>query len=541
MEEKPETVLSNLLKKRLKTLGYPSLRKFHADRPGMGLSYEILRQVVYTGHVPRPETLFRILGSMQFSSSQIQKICGMHYGDYLPIPAAGTGPLPSPPPREPSAAALPAEEAQGGRGDRQRQDTDPQGSPMLEDPGEIVSRLRTCLPQIPLAGNEDFWELLHSVSRIAEQKVRRSASRQTEQPLLFAGEPEAIYQFLVRKGRIPPFLSRGEEIALSFCEGIDYRDRYAGAMLGAAVGDALGAVTQGLTARDIQELYGELSEIPGIHPPRSAPPAPESSPILSAARSLLPGGILEPGKLSEALARSVRRDDSPGLQGFARNLLERGLPWHEAGENVPESSPAALVLPLALLRAGNFRRLKLEAGIFASLSHPNAGAIAGAIAQACAVAKALHCPPGFLDVLSFPRALAPVVSGIEPERGVKPRVGRAPASVGRKLGAELPALLLRRAPVGEMQESLGNGESAHEGIPFALGCFLRSPGDFAETVLQAVRQGGDARVIGALAGALAGAYVGRDGIPERFLSRLPLRKEISGAAEALYALAAREA
>jgi ADP-ribosylglycohydrolase len=228
------------------------------------------------------------------------------------------------------------------------------------------------------------------------------------------------------------------------------------------------------------------------------------------------------------VARSVRREDSAGLHGFARNLLERGLPWHEAGENLPESAPAALVLPLALLRAGSFRRLKLEAGILASLSHPNPGAIAGAIAQACALAKALHCPPGSLDVLSFPRALSPVVTGIEPERGAKPRVGRAPATVGRRLGAELPALLLRRAPVGEMQESLGNNESAHEGVPFALGCFLRTPGNFAEAVLQAVRQGGDARVIGALTGALCGAYLGGEGIPERFLSRLPLRGEISG-------------
>ncbi len=224
----------------------------------------------------------------------------------------------------------------------------------------------------------------------------------------------------------------------------------------------------------------------------------------------------------------MRREDSAGLHGFARNLLERGLPWHEAGENLPESAPAALVLPLALLRAGSFRRLKLEAGILASLSHPNPGAIAGAIAQACALAKALHCPPGSLDVLSFPRALSPVVTGIEPERGAKPRVGRAPATVGRRLGAELPALLLRRAPVGEMQESLGNNESAHEGVPFALGCFLRTPGNFAEAVLQAVRQGGDARVIGALTGALCGAYLGGEGIPERFLSRLPLRGEISG-------------
>ncbi len=542
MGEQPENVLSNLLKKRLKTLGYPSLRRFHADRPGMGLSYEILRQVVYTGHVPRPETLFRILGSMQFSSSQIQKICGMHYGDYLPIPNGGAGSSPhsASASKEAPAAGAAVEESQGGRGDRQRQDADGQGSPLLEDPGEILSRLRSALPQIPLPGNEDFWELLQSMARIAEQKVRRGASRQAEQPLLFAGEPEAIYQFLVRKSRIPAFMSRGEDIPLSFGEGIDYRDRFLGSMLGAAVGDSLGTITQGLTSRDIQELYGDVNDIPEIHSPRGVPATPESSPLLSVARAFLPDGVLDPAKIAVAMARSVRREDPAGLQGFARNLLERALPWHEAGENLPESAPAVLVLPLALLRAGNFRRLKLEAGILASLSHPNPGAIAGAIAQAFAVAKALHCPPGFLDVLSFPRTLSPVVSGIEPERGSKPRVGRAPSTVGRKLGAELPALLLRRAPVGEMQESLGNGESAHEGIPFALGCFLRSPGDFAETVLQAVRQGGDARVIGALAGALCGAYVGREGIPERFLSRLVLRDEIARTAEALHALAARE-
>ncbi|MBP2675319.1 MAG: ADP-ribosylation/crystallin [Deltaproteobacteria bacterium] len=543
MEIEPENILSNMLKKRLKTLGYPSLRKFHADRPGLGLSYEILRQVVYTGHVPRPETLFRILGSMQFSSSQIQKICGMHYGDYLPIPATGSGSiLPASPHREPGGGASPsAEESQGGRADRQRQEADGQGVPPLEDPGEILSRLRATLPQIPLPGNEDFWELLQSMARIAEQKVRRGAARQSEQPLLFAGEPEAIYQFLVRKNRILPYMSRGEELPLAFAEGIGYRDRFLGAMLGAAVGDALGAVTQGLTQRDIQELYGDLNDIPEFHPPRSAPAAPADSPLLSVARSFLPDGFLDPGKTAEALARSVRREDSAGLLGFARNLLERGLPWHEAGENLPESAPAALILPLALLRAGNFRRLKLETGILASLSHPHPGAIAGAIAQACAVARTLHVPSGSLDVLSFPRTLAPAVSGIEPERGSKPRVGRAPATVGRKLGAELPALLLRRAPVHEMQEALGNGESAHEGIVFALGCFLRSPGDFAEAVLAAASQGGDARVIGALTGALCGAYVGSGGIPARFLSRLPLRDEVAGAAEGLYALATRDA
>jgi len=381
--------------------------------------------------------------------------------------------------------------------------------------------------------------MVESLARIAEQKVRRSAARQAEQPLLFAGEPEAIYQFLVRKNRIPPFLSRGENLTFDFVDGIDYRDRFRGALLGSAIGEVLGTVTQGLTPRDVQELFGELDALPVVASARRAA-APQESLLLAVARSLLPDGVLDPGRTAGAIARAGRRDDPPGLAGFARNLLESGLPWHEAGENAPESMPAVLVLPLAMLRAGNFRRLKLEAGILVSLTHTHPTAIAGAIAQACAVARILHTPASSLDVISFPRALPPVIAGIEPERGARPRIGRSATTVGRKLGAELPALLLRRAPVQEMQEALGNGIAAHEGIPFSLGCFLRSPGDFAEAVLPAVRHGGDARAVGAMTGALCGAYIGESGIPEHFLARLPGRRELGEAAEGLLALARGE-
>jgi len=529
MDSQADTILSNLLKKRLKTLGYPSLRKFHADRPDVALSYEVIRQVVYCGHIPRPETLYRILGSMQFSSSQVRKICGMHYGDYLPIssPVADTS----------APAPTPAGASQDLPVDRSRPESEPAPPPtLLEDPGETLSRLLSALPRIPVSGNEDFWEMVEALTKIAEQKVRQSAGRPAEQPLLFAGEPEAIYQFLVRKNRIPPFLSRGENLTLDFMDGIDYRDRFRGALLGSAVGEALGIVTQGLTPRDVQELYGEVEALPVVASARWALAAHDSM-LLAVARSFLPDGLLDPERTAGAIARASRRDDPPGHSGFARNLLERGLPWHEAGESAPESMPAVAVLPLALLRAGNFRRLKLEAGIFAALSHNHPTAIAGAIAQACAVARMLHSPASSLDVISFPRALSPVVAGIEPERGARPRLGRSATTVGRKLGAELPALLLRRAPVQEMQEALGNGTAAHEGIPFALGCFLRSPEDFAEAVLPAVRHGGDARAVAAMAGALCGAYIGESGIPERFLAHLPGRQDLGDAAEGLLALA----
>jgi len=276
MESQPGTILSTLLKKRLKTLGYPSLRKFHADRPGLGLSYEVLRQVVYGGHIPRPETLFRILGSMQFSSSQVRKICGMHYGDYLPISSVATdASLPFPAQAGAGNPESPTDPGTSYPAERSRQENEPSSAP-LEEPGEILSRLRASLQRIPVSGNEDFWEMVESLARIAEQKVRRSAGRQAEQPLLFAGEPEAIYQFLVRKNRIPPFLSRGENLTFDFVDGIDYRDRFRGALLGSAVGEALGAVTQGLTPRDVQELFGELDSLPVVATARRAA-APHSA------------------------------------------------------------------------------------------------------------------------------------------------------------------------------------------------------------------------------------------------------------------------
>src|SRR3989304_3160455 len=132
MESQTGTVLSTLLKKRLKTLGYPSLRRFHADRPGLGLSYEVLRQVVYGGHIPRPETLFRILGSMQFSSSQVRKICGMHYGDFLPIssPVADT----------PAPVPLAGRGPQDLPADRSRPEGEPAPPPFIDDPGGPTSR-----------------------------------------------------------------------------------------------------------------------------------------------------------------------------------------------------------------------------------------------------------------------------------------------------------------------------------------------------------------------------------------------------------------
>lgn len=543
MADEKRSILSKVLRKRLETLGYASLRKFHGDRENLGLSYELLRQVVYEGRVPRTETLLGILQAMRFSPAQIQKIMEYHGRGYPRAGGAQGQAAAESQDGGPHGSAAPKPES-GFRTAPPAPVGETVPTPLgIDDPEEIASVLFRLLPRIPLQGNEDFWGTLKALAGMAERKIHAQALREADQPLLFEKEPEAIYQFLVRRGKAPAYMSKGDGVPQAFSQGIDYKDRFRGALLGAAVGETLGRPAQGLSPRDIQELYGRID---GYDPARRSAPdtagrpgAP--SPALVLARHLAKEGRLDPEKVAAAYGDGAGLVFAATLSEFTRNLRERGFPWFEAGINAPESGPAARVVPLALRRAADFRRLKLEAGIDASVTHPNPAAIAGAIAQAAAVARILHTPPGTLDVLGFTRALSPAISGIEPDRAARGKSGRMHATLWRKLGTELTALLLRRAEIEEVREALGNGPSIGEGLPFGWACFLRHPDDFAAAVLAAVNMGNDAEATAAIAGALCGAYVGASAIPAALLKDLPFREETAAAADALLAQARRDA
>jgi hypothetical protein len=57
-------------------------------------------------------------------------------------------------------------------------------------------------------------------------------------------------------------------------------------------------------------------------------------------------------------------------------------------------------------------------------------------------------------------------------------------------------------------------------VPVALYAFLKHLGSFEKTVMEVIALGGDTDSTGAIAGALAGAAVGVEGIPARWLDSL---------------------
>ncbi len=543
MAEKQANYLSRILRKRIETLGYASLKKFVEDKKDFRYSYELLRQVVYGGRLPRAETLLSILQTMRFSPSQIHKLMDFHFGGFPGRGAAAPAEPAGIPDTEKQAESPPMKIRESPSTGIGLPEVDPGGMQtdlLADSPEEIASSLRQSLPKIPFKGNEDFWEMTQALALQAERKALRIARREADQPLLFEKEPEAIYQFLVRKGKVPSYMSKGETLSFGFVEGVDYRNRFRGALLGAAVGEILGRISQGLSPRDIRELFGriDVASIPVGWGGTGKDPVPPACLLLS--RGLLSARKLDPEEIASVYAKFRRFPGTSHHAEFARNLSDRGFPWFEAGASVPETAPSARITPLALLRAANFRRLKMEAGIEAAITHPHGAAIAGAIAQAVAIARILHTPPGTLDVLGFSRGLSHAVSGIESDRSSRGKGGKPVATLWRKLGTELTALLLRRAEMEDVQEALGNGASVPEGVPFAWACFLRYPEDYVAALFAAVNLGNEAEANGAMVGSLAGSYVGATGIPERLLGGLSWREELETSADGLLVLASRE-
>jgi ADP-ribosylglycohydrolase len=173
------------------------------------------------------------------------------------------------------------------------------------------------------------------------------------------------------------------------------------------------------------------------------------------------------------------------------------------------------VAPIGLVHAGDLDALRADAALSAVVTHADPMAVASAIAQAFLVAWCTRCEPGTLDQTQMLDALAAVLADVPDEGAVEQREGSGPDKV---------RLVDRLVEVGDMLDldpaeafgRLWNGAFVLESLPAALWCFLRSPEDAERVLVTAVNGGYDADTVGAMAGALVGAYLGEEAFPDRW-------------------------
>jgi poly(ADP-ribose) glycohydrolase ARH3 len=202
--------------------------------------------------------------------------------------------------------------------------------------------------------------------------------------------------------------------------------------------------------------------------------------------------------------------------------IRQGIPWNEVGTDSFGNGGAMRIAPIGCFYHSDLQAVQENAILSARITHNHPEGLAGAVAQATAVALAFQHglsndsveAEGFVDRIST--QVSSIYEGFaESLEGIKSISQRFSS---RPTDSEV-----------EVIEAIGNryGLSlrAIESVPAAIGAFLLT-NSFRDAVVLAVNLGGDTDTIGAMAGAVAGAYYGLDQIPQEWID--PLENGVKG-------------
>ncbi|CAL9603167.1 hypothetical protein SUDANB145_05461 [Streptomyces sp. enrichment culture] len=283
--------------------------------------------------------------------------------------------------------------------------------------------------------------------------------------------------------------------------GTALRERARGALLGLAVGDALGAPAENLKPSQIRARWGRIT---GYVAERPAGTDDTEYAIFSGLLLARHGSALTPAHVEAAWHEWIAdRDEGPfrGAGFSERGTLEnlrRGLaaPISAQHRHAWSDGLAMRAAPYGVFAAGRPAEAARLVAIDGSVSHDGEG-IYGGQAVAAGVAAAMAGAPTVAVVAS---ALAVVPDDSWTARSLR----RAVTAAHRGERAVRSAVVVGGYPWTDL---------APEAVALAFGAYAAADGDFAEAVLMAVNMGRDADTTAAVAGALAGAARGIAAIP----------------------------
>ena len=176
------------------------------------------------------------------------------------------------------------------------------------------------------------------------------------------------------------------------------------------------------------------------------------------------------------------------------------------------------VAPVGLLYSSNPAKLREIAYKSSSITHSHELGKEGAALQAYAVALALNTPSGEeIDREAFLLKL----QNFAQTQLYKEKIANTKELLGEQDRARVVAVL-------------GNGIEALNSVPTAIYCFLKQPKSYKDSVIYAISLGGDTDTIASMAGAISGAYLGIEAIPQEWRLKLENKAYIEDLAEKLW-------
>lgn len=295
---------------------------------------------------------------------------------------------------------------------------------------------------------------------------------------------------------------------------IEYEDKLAGALLGTAMGDALGLPYENLSRRRVAKLIGsrplehrfcfgrgmvsdDTEHTCMIAQALLAAPDDLDGFIHSLSWSLRRWLLCMPAGIGKATLRSIVK-------------LWLGFPPGRSGVWSAGNGPAMRAAILGASLGHDSGRLRAYVHASTRITHTDPRAERGAFLVALAAAHGVRADN---QALIGPLTLEPI----------REELGQVDDELNRALD-QVDAHLQRDASPESFADELGLQKGVtgyiYHSVPMALYCWLRNPGNFRQAVEDVIRLGGDTDTTGAIVGGLAGATVGAQGIPLPWLDGL---------------------
>lgn len=271
-------------------------------------------------------------------------------------------------------------------------------------------------------------------------------------------------------------------------------DQFLGVLLGLAIGDALGRPVRGLSAAEIVERHGEVTEYIRIEADAAGSPGEitdKTEVSLCIVESLTTNdGLIDPVNINARMTFLVRGPS----RDYMSEVVIAGVERAEAHdgqvpadrEDQPELAVAVRGVPIGLLHAlGAYDEatIRREAALLSRLTHAGS----------------------------------------------------------RQAGlTAMVALAVCRTARGDVADIEGGADELSTTVRDIIEA-VRKADHFEDAVIATIGRGGDADVHGALAGAIAGARFGASGIPQNLIDGLDARIYLSMAAPWFYRTALRRA
>lgn len=312
------------------------------------------------------------------------------------------------------------------------------------------------------------------------------------------------------------------------------KEKFLGAILGCAVGDALGApfeFVKGSVLKREENLVGAYRKIPNYPLGQYTD---DTQLTLALAETYIANHGFKGSDFAKRLAElwATGKVIGPGLActEAVRNL-QRGKKWQDSGsaEGEAGNGTAMRVSPVGLWNYDNLEQLKKDAIFQSQITHKDSRAKAGATAVAYVIAYNLNNEK--IDVEKISAEVSNFVKDIDAEFG--DYLGRLPEWL--KKDEQLAVMEISCA--GWIHPPRWIDQITPFVIPtvlIALYNFFRSPEDFSLTLKRTLEAGGDVDTTGAIAGAISGSFNGVSGIPSRLLEDLYQRDLIENTALRLF-------